>query len=277
MKYFTISLILLSASLLSSQSSDLIIESGAMLYVHVGSQIGSDFITVNEGGQFFMDDPSCVTPGTEFRGGGGGVTPVELSSFTAELNGTKVTLKWTTETEVNNYGFEILRTSTQSLPYQGGKDEATGAWEKIGFVEGNGNSNSPKQYSFIDNNPVGGNKFSYRLKQVDIDGKFEYSPIVEIEICPDQFVLSQNYPNPFNPTTKIRYQLPTEAVVTLKVYDMLGNELFTLINEEIEAGIYEIEFDINELASGTYFYRLLAQSREGSESFISTKKMVFLQ
>jgi hypothetical protein len=274
MKYFTISLILLSASLLSSQSSDLIIESGAMLYVHIGSQIGSDFITVNEGGQFFMDDPSCVAPGTQIRGEGISVTPVELTSFTAELSGAEVTLEWNTATEVNNYGFEIERTLL-SPQFIIGDNELS--WQGIGFVQGHGNSNSPKQYSFIDKNPVGGNKFLYRLKQIDIDGEFEYSPIVEIEILPNQFVLSQNYPNPFNPSTRIKYELPSDAYVTIKVYDMLGNELLTLINEEYEAGIYEIEFELIGFASGTYIYRLQAHTRGGSESFTSSKKMIILQ
>ena len=276
MKNIFISLVILSTSTLLPQI-DLIIESGAEFYIHTGSQISSDFITVNNGGGFYADDPDCVAPGTEFRGGGSWVTPVELSSFTAELNETKVTLKWTTETEVNNYGFEILRTSTQSLSYRGGNDEATGAWEKIGFAEGNGNSNSPKQYSFVDKNPTGGNKFLYRLKQIDIDGEFEYSPIVEIDIFPNQFVLSQNYPNPFNPGTRIKYQLPSDSHVTIKVYDMLGNELLTLINEEHEVGIYEIEFEMIGFASGTYIYRLQAHTRGGSETFTSSKKMIILQ
>ena len=216
---------MLSTSLLSAQSSDLIIESGAVFYVYSGSQITTDYITVNSEGGFYADDPSCLSPETQIRGGGDWNLPVELTSFIAELNGTVVILKWITETEVNNFGFEIERIPLSSTFLNGGKDAS---WEKIGFVKGHGNSNSPEQYSFIDNNPVGGNNFSYRLKQVDIDGEYEYSPIVEIEIYPEKFVLTQNYPNPFNPSTKIKYQLSADAVVMLKMYDMLGNELITL-------------------------------------------------
>jgi hypothetical protein len=270
MNHFTLSLVILSASVLSPQSSDLIVESGAAFYVYSGSQIASDFITVNEGGNFYVDDPSCVAPATQIRGEGISVTPVELSSFTAELNGTEVKLNWSTATEVNNYGFDLER-------QVGNRQLALSSWVNVGFVAGHGNSNSTKQYSFIDKNPTGGKKFSYRLKQVDIDGEFEYSPVVEIDIFPDQFLLSQNYPNPFNPSTRIKYQLPSNSYVKIKVYDMLGNELLTLINQEVEAGIYEIEFEMNGFASGTYFYSLQAHIRGGSESFTSTKKMIILQ
>ncbi len=277
MKYFTISLVVLSTSLLSPQSSELKIDSGAEFFVFFGSQISSDYITINDGGGFYADDPSCIAPGTLIQGVGSLVTPVELTSFTAKLIGNKVILDWNTATEVNNYGFEVERNSTLYLPHKDGTGEEGEEWVKIGFIEGSGNSNSPKQYSFIDNYPVGGSKFFYRLKQVDADGVFEYSNVVEVEIVPDKFVLYQNYPNPFNPSTRIRYQLPTNTFVILKVYDLLGNEMITLINEENETGIYEIVFNRIGLASGTYFFRLQAKSMDSSESFTSTKKMIILQ
>jgi hypothetical protein len=198
--------------------------------------------------------------------------PVELSSFTASSNQNGVNLKWQTETEVNNYGFDVERkvhTSTEFSPIKSGL--SVPAWEKVGFVGGNGNSNSPKEYSFIDKSPSGGSKFQYRLKQIDNDGAFKYSDVVEVEVVPTQFELSQNYPNPFNPSTKIAYTLPIDSKVSIKVYDMLGNEVATLENDEKEAGYYEINFDAKGFASGVYFYNISAGA------YNSTKKMVLMK
>jgi hypothetical protein len=198
--------------------------------------------------------------------------PVELSSFTASSNQNGVNLKWQTETEVNNYGFDVERkvhTSTEFSPIKSGL--SVPAWEKVGFVGGNGNSNSPKEYSFIDKSPSGGSKFQYRLKQIDNDGAFKYSDVVEVEVVPTQFELSQNYPNPFNPSTKIAYTLPIDSKVSIKVYDMLGNEVATLENDEKEAGYYEVNFDAKGLASGVYFYNISAGA------YNSTKKMVLMK
>ena len=193
-----------------------------------------------------------------------GPLPVELVSFAADVKDSKVQLSWQTATEINNYGFEIERRID--------KDE----WSNIGFIEGHGNSSSPKSYSFIDNSPLGGNKFQYRLKQIDNDGQFEYSDVVEVDVIPNQFELSQNYPNPFNPSTKIRYSIPSSVKgqsikVILKVYDILGNEVATLVDEEKGPGIYEVEFSTIGLASGIYIYRI------ESTEFMDTKKMVLLR
>ncbi len=141
----------------------------------------------------------------------------------------------------------------------------------IGFIEGHGNSNSPKQYSFTDKNLIGGSRFSYRLKQIDNDGKFEYSDEVEIMLIPTIFELVQNYPNPFNPTTKIKYRLPASSKVTLKIYNVLGNEVITLLDDEKEAGTYEFIFNAGDYSSGVYIYSLQAGS------FVETKKMVLMK
>jgi hypothetical protein len=124
--------------------------------------------------------------------------PVELNSFTVKAKNGQVILNWRTETEVNNYGFEVERCALSA---------ECQVWEKIGFINGNGNSNSVKEYSFTDKNPKGGSKYQYRLKQIDNDGHFEYSEIVEVEVVPVKFELSQNYPNPFNPSTVISYSV----------------------------------------------------------------------
>jgi len=187
--------------------------------------------------------------------------PVELSSFTASSNQSAVDLKWQTKSEVNNYGFEVERSSTS--PSQG--------WEKIGFVNGHGNSNSPKDYTLTDKNPSGGSKFVYRLKQIDNDGKFKYSDEVEVEIVPNEFNLFQNYPNPFNPATNIKFALPKAAKVTLLVYNLLGEKVATLLNEDKETGFYDIQFNASSFSSGVYIYRLT------TEDFIKTMKMNFIK
>lgn len=190
--------------------------------------------------------------------------PVELSSFTANLVNEKVKLKWITETEVNNYGFDVERKVNQ--------DE----WNKIGFVEGYGNSNSQKTYTFSDDHLMGGSNFYYRLKQIDTDGQYEYSEIIEIENVPQSFALFQNYPNPFNPSTKIRFQLPVEAKVEIKIFDLTGAEIITLLNEEKDAGVHEIEFNAKRFASGLYFYRIQADL-PGRQAFVETKKMILMR
>ncbi|MCX7610972.1 MAG: T9SS type A sorting domain-containing protein [Ignavibacterium sp.] len=190
--------------------------------------------------------------------------PVELNSFQVTQSKNDILLNWSTSTEQNNYGFEIERsTILTSLNY--------GIWEKIGFVQGSGNSNSPKKYSFTDNTLTKSGKYAYRLKQIDNDGSFEYSKIVEVDfVMLDKFTLEQNYPNPFNPTTVISYQIPVNSNVSLKLYDVLGNEVATLVNEYKEAGRYKVELNVGQmsLSSGIYFYKLQAGE------FTEIKKMI---
>ncbi len=206
-----------------------------------------------------------------------GPIPVELTSFTASSVDGNVVLNWITATELNNSGFEIQRSlsPTPSL-----KEGALGNsdWQKIGFVTGNGTSTEVHSYSFTDQNPVDGKSY-YRLKQIDFDGSFEYSNIVEVDFTlPIVFSLEQNYPNPFNPSTKIKYSITNVALsgvegsrVILKVFGILGNEVETLVNEEKPAGNYEVNFDASKLSSGVYFYQLHAGS------FVETKKMILLR
>ena len=182
--------------------------------------------------------------------------PVELISFTASLQGKGVILNWTTQTEVQNYGFEVER--LQDYSSNGGK--RLNDWEKIGFVQGQGNSNAPKEYSFTDNNLLFG-KYYYRLKQIGTDGSYEYSSEVEVATgkIPEGFVLEQNYPNPFNPNTSIRFAVNETSPALLKVYDVLGNEVVTLFNETAEAGkYYYLDFDASRYSSGIYYYSLSA-------------------
>lgn len=185
--------------------------------------------------------------------------PVELSSFSAQIINKNVILNWETATEVRNYGFDVEKSFDGKV------------FIKLGFVQGNGNSNSNKYYSFEDNSPETGINY-YRLKQIDTDGSFEYSKIISINLnVPTEFTLSQNYPNPFNPTTTIDFTLPSDTFVSLKVYDLLGNETTSLISEPKEAGSYSLQFDGTNLASGNYIYVINAGGK------IITKKMTLLK
>ena len=195
-----------------------------------------------------------------------GALPVELISFTATANKNNVDLKWTTATETNNSGFEIER-----------RLSSDSEWRRIASVEGYGNSNEPKQYSFSDRNLQTG-KYNYRLKQIDFNGNFEYHNLTgEIIVgVPEKFDLSQNYPNPFNPITKINYGLSVEGKVTLKVFDITGREVAKLVNEVKTAGYYTIQFNANAFASGVYFYQIYANGINGKD-FLMTKKMMLIK
>jgi hypothetical protein len=194
--------------------------------------------------------------------------PVELTSFTAELKNKNVLIKWATASEKNNRGFYVERKSS-------------GDWQSIHFTEGRGTTAKGHEYEFLDILPGQFNNsyIKYRLRQVDFDGTSSYSGEIEVELNPilEKFELSQNYPNPFNPSTKISWQSPVGSHQTIKVFDVLGNEIATLVDEYKPAGSYEIEFNTVEtrhgvsLPSGVYFYQL----RTGS--FIDAKKMILLR
>ena len=188
------------------------------------------------------------------------VVPVELVSFSASVSLNDVELTWATATEINNQGFYIERKSAAS------------EWANVGFVDGNGTSTETRFYSFTDKT-VSQGIHSYRLKQVDFDGTFRYYELSsEVEVgTPQVYSLSQNYPNPFNPATKINWQIKNDGLVTIKVFDQLGTEVATLVNEEKPAGAYEIEFNASSLASGVYYYRIT------SGSFVDTKKMILMK
>ncbi|MFQ3599625.1 MAG: T9SS type A sorting domain-containing protein, partial [Chloroherpetonaceae bacterium] len=192
--------------------------------------------------------------------------PVELTNFGFRKVDAGIELRWTTTSELNNAGFEVERKSQGAT------------WNTLGFVRGNGTTTEAQSYSFLDRTASG--KVQYRLKQLDFDGQFEYSPVIEVDAgLPKQFALEQNYPNPFNPTTIINYQLPTASNVSLKIYDVLGKEVVTLVNGRQEAGTYNFNFNASNLASGVYFYRLQASATNGASgsNFVQTKKMMLVK
>jgi hypothetical protein len=187
--------------------------------------------------------------------------PVELNNFTSSVNNNNVYLSWQTATEQNNYGFNIERKAEETNP----------GWTTIGFVKGSGNSNSPLVYHFTDS-PAKNGSYIYRLKEVDLNGTFNYSNEIEVVInnVPN-FLLLQNYPNPFNPSTTISYQLPQDGLVSIKVYDVLGKEIATLVNEVKTTGLHEADFNASNLSSGIYLYKMTVNN------FTQTRKMIVLK
>jgi hypothetical protein len=185
--------------------------------------------------------------------------PVELASFTASTNGNGVTLNWTTATEINNLGFEIQR-STEGVEFF-----------IVGFINGHGTTTEQQNYSYTDRNLDNG-KYYYRLKQVDFNGTYEYSDVVEVEWRAfNSFLLEQNYPNPFNPTTTIGFGIQNKSNVKITILNAIGEEVALVLNEEKESGFYQVEFNAANLPSGVYFYQLRAGD------FIQTKKMILLR
>jgi len=190
----------------------------------------------------------------------GQVIPVELTSFTAIGSTNQVELNWTTATELNNNGFQIERSNGSE-------------YRTVGFVAGHGTSTNVHNYTFVDQNVEAGS-YSYRLKQIDLDGTFEYSNTIEVEVLGlREFALGQNYPNPFNPSTTINFSLAVDSKVSLKVFNVLGQEVASLVNGQMSAGSQKISFDASSLNSGVYFYRLDADGIDG-QKFSSTKKMI---
>ncbi|MBP9192670.1 MAG: T9SS type A sorting domain-containing protein [Ignavibacteria bacterium] len=203
------------------------------------------------------------TPAPNYSGSFSGVLPVELASFTSLINQNNVNLNWSTSNEVNNSGFEIERKLTSE----------NSSWNKVAFVNGNGNSTELKKYNYTDKNLEIG-KYNYRLKQIDFNGNFEYYELENEVIVgiPTQFELSQNYPNPFNPATKINFTLPADTKVSLSIYDVSGRLVSTLINNEFkQANYYSVSFNGASLSSGTYFYSIRTDNNN------ETKKMMLIK
>lgn len=195
----------------------------------------------------------------------GNILPVELNSFTGAFVGSDVQLKWTTATELNNRGFEIQRSINNS------------EFATIAFVEGNGTTIEQKQYTFVDRNVESRINYSYRLKQIDFNGTFEYSSVVNVGFTlPLDFVLEQNYPNPFNPSTTIAYAVAVKSDVTLEVYNLIGQKVSTLTVGNVEAGTHSAKFDASGISSGIYIYKLTAVGETGIIS-TSSKKMTLLK
>jgi len=214
---------------------------------------------------FFGDDESTLWNTESFDEEVTTPIPVELTSFTASTVNGKVLVSWQTATEINNAGFSLEK-SKDNISYK-----------EIAFIHGHGTTTYKSDYSYTDNSTLSG-KYYYRLRQVDLDGSFEYSDIVEVDVnIPIKFLLDQNYPNPFNPSTTIRFALPTKAKVNIRLYNTLGQEVANILSsEQLDAGIHETIFNASNFSSGVYFYRLEAKGEDGS-NFAKTKRMLLIK
>jgi len=197
---------------------------------------------------------NATVNGTETR-----VLPVELVSFDAISGKDYVKLTWTTASESNNFGFEIEKS----------KDQIN--FIKIGFVPGSGTTEKEMHYSYMDNNLSSGIYF-YRLKQIDYDGKFTYSKIINTEINkPEAIYLYQNYPNPFNSNTKIIFDLKENCFAEIYVYNVVGQMVRKLISGDMKSGHYELNFNSEGLSSGVYFYTLK------TKNYVLTRKLSIIK
>ncbi|MEO8447738.1 MAG: sialate O-acetylesterase [bacterium] len=194
------------------------------------------------------------------------ILPVELSTFGFSVTKRDVSLYWSTNSEQNNSGFEIQRFQQQ----------VNSSWEKAGYINGNGSTNSVNAYSFVDRGLISG-RYLYRLKQIDFNGNYKYYDLnneVVISI-PLNFNLYQNYPNPFNPVTKINYDIPFDSKIVIKVIDNSGKEAAEILNEVQNAGYHTVSFDGSNFPSGIYYYKLIVSS--GNQKFVSTRKMLLIK
>lgn len=193
-----------------------------------------------------------------------GIVPVELASFKAAGTQNGVVLTWETASETNNLGFEIERSRDNNV------------FNTIGFVNGNRTTTERSIYTFLDKAVTNG-KYYYRLKQIDFNGNYEYSKVLEVDFSvPAEFNLSQNYPNPFNPSTMLQFGLPVESDVTLSVYNSLGELVETLVQGRLNAGTHKVNFEVSGLSSGLYLYSIHAKGSNGVE-FTKTSKMFLLK
>jgi hypothetical protein len=236
----------------SHSQSSITYNAGTSIEIDVGADVCADAININ--GTFSGSGTIC-----------NGVLPVTISTFNSSVSRNNVSLNWVTEIETNNSGFEVQRKKTTES-----------VWKASGFVKGNGTTHQPKGYIFVDKNLTKA-VYQYRLKQIDYNNNFEYySLAANVTISgPKDFSVTQNYPNPSNPKSKIDYQIPFDSKVSIKVYDIIGKEVVTLVNEFKTADYYSIEFDGTNLASGVYIYRIIAENN--SQKFTKSMKLVLLK
>lgn len=207
------------------------------------------------------DNGNDLTANMTFVNASNGLLPVELTSFTSNVNANNVYLRWTTSSEINNAGFEIQR-----------REFISKNWEARGYIDGNINSSEPKVYEFIDRGIEPG-IYNYRLRQSDINGNFEYFELAELVSIsnPERFELFQNFPNPFNPSTTITYKITESAKVKLTLYDAVGKIVRQLVNEDLDAGYHQYELDASSLGSGVYYYRIESGNSVDVKSMLLVK------
>ncbi len=196
------------------------------------------------------------------------IIPVELTSFSASVIGRDVLINWSTATETNNKGFELQR-------------KLDDEWQALGFIQGKGTTTEIQNYSFNDNFEYESFKgaISYRLKQLDYNGAYHYSHVINVDVdfTPKEYTLYQNYPNPFNPGTTIKYALPFDSNVKVRIYNLLGELVTELVNATQEVGYHNAVWNAGSMASGVYIYTIQAKSVDGQKDFKSVKKMMLVK
>lgn len=223
----------------------------------IGTAGGAEIVVVNGRRVLLVNYQNFAMVGYDM----GLIIPVEFTSFSGSVSNNDVVLNWSTATEKNNYGFEVLRKS------------GSGEFERISFIPGNGTSTTTQNYSYVDKN-VGAGNFSYRLRQLDYDGTYAYSSTVEVDLSsPAQFALAQNFPNPFNPATTISFNLAVDSKVSIKIFNALGQEVRVLTSTQYAAGTHNLNFNASGLTSGIYYYTIEASGQDGT-NYSSTKKMI---
>lgn len=246
-------ILLLAARIFGQVYSTIDYGNGTLFDVGTGADVCANDIFIN--GTYSGTGTICT-----------GALPVSLSSFTSSVEKNNVKLNWVTEWELNNSGFDLER-----------KESKEGSsWGKIAFITGGGTTQGQKFYSYEDKK-LKASAYNYRIKQTDYNGNYEYFDLGETVVikAPNDYKLSQNYPNPSNPKSKIDFELPFDGKVSLRVYDILGKEVFKLIDDFKAADFYSVEFDGSNLASGIYFYRIIAEG--GGKQFTKTLKMVLVK
>jgi len=203
-----------------------------------------------------------------------GPVPIQLASQSASaVHDNDVEVAWRTISETNNYGFEIERRRANNGSSGANPEMDNPHWTKVAFVQGHGTTLAPQSYSYIDRAvPFG--KYSYRIRQIDLDGTSETFPEMEVSVGvgQDKFILAQNYPNPFNPSTTIDFVVPQTGWATIKIYNLLGQEVATLFDGIVQANkISSTEFDATGLPSGVYLYQLRSAGK------IETKRMTLMK
>ncbi|MBN2279874.1 MAG: lamin tail domain-containing protein [Candidatus Marinimicrobia bacterium] len=200
--------------------------------------------------------------------------PVTLSSFTATPDNGTVLLRWTTESEVNNLGFNLYKS-----------DLRDGDFVKLNdaLIEGAGNSTTKNDYSYTDIEVVPGKIYYYQIEDVAFDGKTEKHPVISVilektdQTTADSFRLMPAYPNPFNPETTIKFQVPEKSTVSINIFDLRGQWVKSLVSENKLAGHYEVKWNgtdagNNPVSNGIYFYQMTTGS-----GFSQTQKIMFLK
>jgi len=242
-------IIFLSGIVFSQTTSRIDFDAGTTIDIGTGADVCANEIFINgaySGGGTICDGPS----------------PVTMITFTASTEKNNVKLNWTTENEINNSGFDLER----KLIKEGA------VWQKIKFIPGSGTTNGQKSYFYEDKKLQTG-KYEYRLKQIDYNNSYEYYNLNNdiVISAPKEFRVSQNYPNPSNPKCRIDYNIPSDGMVSMKVYDIIGREVASLVNKFQTADYYSIEFDGTNYASGIYYYQLK------TINFVETKKMILVK